>query len=293
MVEEEIIINDQKDLEIFQDIQEKVLKEIHLGIDLKCLEVLDDEEATPDQIEFLKERLNQEILVRLFSMANSVYYGKLRKGEISTFLEAVLRLGTAYTKTFIIASSLFSLISGKRAETLAARSFATSILSRILGQKLGLQNEEVQKAELGGLFFDLGKIVIYIYEAFHRKEPLEERFIDAYHPYLGIEIIKKFELPEYLKGILSPHPFTLHDESFSISAIVDLAYALVDRSFIKSGKLIIRSPLPDKEGLVIHTLGSMISEQFRNLGLGSYMELIPSPLDRELRLQPKAKQDEK
>jgi len=273
--------------------EEKVLREIHLAVDLKCLEVLDNKEATSDQIEFLKEKLSQEILIRLFGMANSVYYGKLRKGEISTFLEVVLRLGMAQTKTFIIASSLFSLVPGKDAEVLSARSFATSILARILGQKLGLRSEEVQKAELGGLFFDVGKIVIYVYQALHSKHPLEERFIETYHPHLGVEIIQKFELPEFLKEIISPHPFGLHDESFSISAIVDLAYALVDRSFNRNGKLIIQSPLPDKEGLVIHTLGSMISDEFSALGMGGYMQLIPSLSDRELRRQAKAKTEEK
>jgi len=134
MGEGDIIIENQKDLELFNDIEEKVLKEVHLGVDLNFLKVLDGEEATPDQIEFLKKKLNQEILVRLFGIANSVYYGKSRKREISTFLEVVLRLGMVYTKTFIIASSLFSLVPGKSADLFAARSFATSILARILGQ---------------------------------------------------------------------------------------------------------------------------------------------------------------
>lgn len=293
MVGEDVIIENQKNSDLFKDIEEKVLKEFHWGVDLKCLEVLDGNETTPDQIELLKEKLSQEILTRLFGMANSVYYGKLRKGEISTFHEVVLRLGMVYTKTFIIASSLFSLVPGKGAEIFAARSFATSILARILGQKLGFRSEEVQKAELGGLFFDVGRIVIYIYQTFHSKQPLEERFIEAYHPYLGVEIIRQFELPEFLKEIISPHPFSLHDESFSISAIVDLAYAIVDRSFIRNEKLIIQSPLPDKEGFVIHTLGSMISDEFSTIGLGRYLELIPSLSDRELRLQARAKSDEK
>jgi putative nucleotidyltransferase with HDIG domain len=290
MVEEEVIIENQKDLELFRDIEEKVLKTIQLGFDLKCLEILDNEEASSDQIELVKEKLNQELLVRLFGMANSVYYGKLRKGEVSTFLEVVLRLGTAYTKTFIIASSLFSLVPGKDGEILSARSFATSILARILGQRLGLKSAEVQKAELGGLFFDVGKIIIYIYQTHHSKKPLEERFTDAYHPLLGVEIIRKFELPEFLKEIISPHPFTLHDESFSISAVVDLAYALVDRSFKRNGNLIIQSPLPDKEGFLIHTLGSMISDEFNAIGLGRYIELIPSLSDRELRRQAKTEE---
>ncbi|MBM4340055.1 MAG: hypothetical protein FJ110_10950 [Deltaproteobacteria bacterium] len=156
-----------------------------------------------------------------------------------------------------------------------------------------MRSEEVQKAELGGLFIDVGKIAVYIYQTFHIKQPLEERFVEAYHPYLGVEIVRKLELPEFFEEIISPHPFSLHDESFSISAIVDLAYALVMRSFIKNGKLIIRSPLPDKEGLTIHTLGSMISDEFSAIGLGRYLELIPSFSDRELRLQAGAKSDEK
>lgn len=53
-----MIVENQKDLELFKDIEEKVLKEIHLGFDLKCLEVLDNKEATSDQIEFLKEKLS-------------------------------------------------------------------------------------------------------------------------------------------------------------------------------------------------------------------------------------------
>jgi hypothetical protein len=66
---------------------------------------------------------------------------------------------------------------------------------------------------------DIGKIVIYIYQSLYSKQTLEERFIEAYHPYLGVEIIRKFELHEVLEEIISPHPFTLNDETFSISAI--------------------------------------------------------------------------
>jgi len=51
---------------------------------------------------------------------------------------------------------------------------------------------------------DIGKIVIYIYQSLYSKQTLEERFIEAYHPYLGVEIIRKFELPEVLEEIIPP-----------------------------------------------------------------------------------------
>src|SRR4030067_2786442 len=58
------------------------LDNIPLEFDFKGLDVLEDEKATPAKIEALKEKLGAMVSTRLFSIANSIYFGKLRSGNI-------------------------------------------------------------------------------------------------------------------------------------------------------------------------------------------------------------------
>ena len=66
-----------------------------------------------------------------------------------------------------------------------------------------------------------------------------------------------------------------------MTAIVDLAHKVVYDSFKKHGKLAIEAPLPDADGYVTSTIGSVLQDQFAALGLAQYIEVIPSPTRRE------------
>lgn len=82
-------------------------------------------------------------------------------------------------------------------------------------------------------------------------------------------------LPKFLIEIISPHPFTFEENELSVAAIVDLAHKVVYDSFKKHGKLVIAGPMPDADGYVTSTIGSVLEDQFAALGLTQYIEVIP------------------
>ena len=123
-----IRVSSEEDLRILTEIEEKVMNQVHLGFDPEVLDILDREETTKSQLESLRERLSKEIVVRLFSLGNSIYYGRLRAGKFSSFSEIILRLGMGPSKIYILALSIFFMNPDKEFTSLAARSFIISIV---------------------------------------------------------------------------------------------------------------------------------------------------------------------
>lgn len=94
-----------------------------------------------------------------------------------------------------------------------------------------------------------------------------------------MKIIKKFKLPEFLKEMISTECLTLEKELISMSGIVSVAYRVVDMSFRRFGnKLVIASPMADPDGTVVYTIGAVIYDTFKAVGLGVYIEIIRQPL---------------
>jgi hypothetical protein len=251
------------------------LDTIPLEFDFKVLDVLEDEKATPPKVEVLKEQLGTMVSMRLFSIANSVHYGKQRSGQITKFIDVVKHLGTETTKTTAIFVALLSLANTEELRTIFARNFATSKLAEMFAAQLGLKGNERSTVTLGGLFVEMGKVIMLLYAG---KESFQypEGFVEKYHPYIGTKVIEKFELPASLIAIVD-HPCLtfIKKDSLDLSAVVDMAHAIVNDSFTKYGKLRIQSPMPDPEGLLYtSTIGSLIKEQFNIMGIGSYIEVL-------------------
>jgi HD-like signal output (HDOD) protein len=278
----QIPVDRETDRELLRDIRDYGLKEIRVGFSSEILTILDDAEAKSSKIETLKDKLDKEIVLRLFAIANSVRYGKLSAGSVHTFFDVVMRLGMTYTKVLITALSIATLSHDAAYEAASARSFATSLLGRLLAQKMRIPEDDVRKVELGGLFFEVGKLVIRLYHAAHPGITASSEFINRFHPYVGIALVEHMEfLPKFLVEIISPHTFMFEEDGLSVTAIIDLAHNIVYDSFKTHGKLMIASPLPDADGYVTSTIGSVLEDQFAALGLGQYLEVIPLPSRRE------------
>jgi len=71
-----------------------------------------------------------------------------------------------------------------------------------------------------------------------------------------------------------------------------MAYRVVDESFYTNGKFIVRSAMPDPEGILYNsTAGSMILSQFQLMGLSKYVRVVPAELTEiEQRLIDKSSQ---
>ena len=270
-----------EDLEILNEIEEKVIKKIDLGFDPHVLEILDEEEITRTQIEPLKDLLSKGVVTRLFGLGNSIYYGRMRAGKFTNFSEIILRLGLGPSKIYILSLALFFLKPGKEFTDLAARSFLISFLGKMLGREMGFGEEDLKKVEMGGLFLKIGKVFMLLYEHAEKKK-LDDDFISRYYPFVGLRVVELFRLPEFLNDVISFSLFRFGENSFSISSIIDLAHSAVDKSFKKFGKFVIQSPMPDGDGVLATSPGFILSNQLDAVGLGSFLEVIPdlSPQQR-------------
>jgi HD-GYP domain-containing protein (c-di-GMP phosphodiesterase class II) len=262
------------------------LDELDLSFDIEELNILDDENAKPRDIEALKENLGATVSTRLFSLANSTHFARISSGKITKFTDVITRLGTEFTRATAIFIVSHELAITDRMKLVIARNFATSKLAEIIAYQMKLSIPDRNTVILGGLFIEIGKLIMLLY-AHNEEIELDEDFIQEYHSSIGIRVIEKFELPVPLKEIIHHSHFTfVKKNSFALSALTDMAYRVVDESFNKHGKLIVESAMPDPDGILYNsTVGSMILSQFQLMGLGAYVQVVPAELtDIEQRL---------
>ena len=269
--------------QILQDIEEKILNNLNLGFDPEVLAVLSEPDASESEIEMLKSKIGDEILARLFGIANSIYFGHLRRGTVDTFYKVVSRLGMESARILIIFLAFAALSKDKEVLTACAKSSATSIVGgKILAEELGLREDDARRVEIGGLFFEIGRVIIALYRSLYRDDyeqaEIGEDFINEYQSYFGLKIVERFNLPDLLKDMISTKFLTLEKELISLSGIVMIAHSMVDLSFRRFGnKLVLSSPMPDPEGKIVHTIGAVIEETFKAAGLGGYIEIHRPP----------------
>jgi HDOD domain len=269
--------------QIILDIEDKILNNVNLGFDPDVLAVLSDPDANESEIELLKSKMGDEILVRLFGIANSAYYGHLKRGTVDTFYKVVSRLGMDFARVLITFLSFAALSKDKEVRIICAKSFATSIIgSRILAKEFGLRDEDARRVEIGGLLLEIGKILIALYRSLYKDEyeqaQIGENFIFQQQSLLGMKFLEKFGLPEFLKDVIYTTCLTLETELISLPGIVITAYSIVDLSFRRfDNKLVLSSPVPDPEGIIVHTIGATIAETFKAVGLGEYIEIKRPP----------------
>lgn len=279
----------EKEAAILSAIEKKVLAGLNLGFDPQVLQVLEDPDAEERRIEMLKTRISEEVLSRLFNVANSVHYGHLRKGKVDNFYQLVSRLGMSFTKTLILILALFALARSRETQTLFARCFAVSVIAgKVLGRELGLREDDAKKVELGGLFCEIGKVVMILYkerylQEWNQMDPPDD-FLDKFNSYFGEQMIEKFKLPDHLRDMIAADHIHLGEELLTLSGILHVARCAVDASFEKSGKLVIHCPMPVMNSTMAVTKGSFIYEQFKAVGIEKYIEIVgrASPTKKSL-----------
>jgi len=267
------------------------LEDINLGFDFSVLDVLDDENAMPSQIEPLKDQLGTVVSARLFIIANSVHYGKVRSGNITKFVDVVKHLGSETTKSTAIFIALRSLAKSEELRIIFARNFATSKISDIIARFIGLKGNIRSTVALGGLFIEMGKVFMMLY-ADKEQIVLEEDFIEQHYRRVGAKVIERFKLPEPLIEIVDHTYFTFEKKaSLSLSAVVHMAHAVVDESFRKYGRLVVQSMMPDPEGIIYSsTIGATLAGQFQSMELGEYIKVVPGEFtEQEMRLLEQSK----
>lgn len=265
-------------LSILDMIEEKMLDAKTLGFSPEVLAILDNVEASNNEIEMLKFRIGQDILMRIFNVANSAYYGSLKKGNLHTFYEVVTRLGMSHTKALIIiiAQQLLAR-DDEEIEAIFARSIASSVIGKILAQQFGMREDIAKKVELGGLFSEIGRMIIHVYKKLHapNDERIDEKFIEKYHPYLTERIIDAFGLPAYLKTIIFCQGFAVEANYITLAGVTQFAVYFVAESFSKFNNHLVIEPhvLPAGQDQTA-SLDHIIEDQFNAVGLGKYLRIV-------------------
>jgi HD-like signal output (HDOD) protein len=242
---------------------------------------LDDINASQRDIETVGLTIGSEVSLRLFAIANSAYYGSLRRGNIGSFYDVVNCLGTHQTKALIIALSNSS--QGKQdqeVETIFARSYATSIMAMILAGQIGYREDAQKKAEMGGLFMECGRKMMILYKKMHAHDPdiLNDEFIESYHPYLGEKIVRRYGLPDYIKTVILARNLIMEENNLSLAGVVHLAYDSVRESFRNNdNRLVIKCQIPRPATDVTRTIEAIVTEKFRAVGLEKYLHIIKIP----------------
>jgi len=263
---------ESNDSELIATIEEYMGNDENSGVDIRIFEILDNVEASESQLASIEKMIDVKIALRLRNMADSAYFGQMRQRKVNTFFDVVTSLGTNPVKLFIVAMALHTKL-GEKNYLFEIESIATSLFARIIAQQMGFNDAARERAEIGGLFLNIGKIAVAIYEHAH-KVKIEPSFIEKYHRKLASTIIEKFALPEYLNDIVQEDMLVLHKNSFSVQGIVFLAHALVEKLIDEQG-LKIKSQVPDMDDNLRVTLSSYISDYFNLIGMGKYLKIIP------------------
>jgi len=265
-------------LELLDEMEARMLEEETLGFSPEVFSVLDNVEASENDIEMLKYRMSHDILISLFNIAGSAYYGSLQKGGIHTFSEVVTRLGMNHTKAMIIMLAMHLLSKNDEAiEVIFARSFAASVIGKILAHQVGMREDAAKNVELGCLFSDIGRMVISLYKKMHAPddERIDENFIGKYHVYLTERIIDTFSLPEYLNTMIFHEGIVVEGSYITQSGVMRLAVQYVYDSFSRNHNRLVIEPLvpPSGQDQTI-SLDHIIEDQFRAVGLEKYLRIL-------------------
>lgn len=240
--------------------------------------ILDDVNIGRRELDLVQRKISESVWLRLQSIAGSVYSGNIRRGEVSSFYEVVSRLGTQKTKILIMMmGAQQSALADREVESIFARNFSTSVMANVLAQQFGFREESAQRAELGGLFLGIGRLVMVLYRKAMAHEALEidDGFIDAYHRFMAAKIIKRFALPDFLTTIITAQSVLFEENTISLPGVVYLARDMVRSSFQKYGnRLVIRCNIPRPATDVSRTIEAIVRDKFRAAGLEKYLVIL-------------------
>jgi len=276
----------EADASILQEV-EKQLDSMRLGFTLSAEDqaVLDQPHlASKHRILELEDRLPVDVRNELFRIANSPLYAKAGMQKASDFWEVTAVLGLENIKAYIFSSALFGMAAAnKDILELKNKSLATAGLSMaIMHNVLGFDRTITPKVQLCALVSEFGKIPFFMYRQKHADdhaitELITEDFINVHHGKLGLLMVEKFSLPDFLKDLFNKKSLIFFEDAheFSITTIVRMVKLLVRDSLKHHGKLVLTSIVADQYGVVSGSVGTEIQMFFDSLGIGQLVEIIP------------------
>jgi putative nucleotidyltransferase with HDIG domain len=225
----------------------------------KVMQLIESETATAEEMAKIVAS-DPAVAARVLKISNSSFYGCQR--QIQTLSHAIMILGFSTLKSLVVAASVKQVYKpfGLTEKMLWEHSFGAGLAARIIANITQLVNEE--EAFLGGLFHDIGKIIMntldsqqfqsVMQKCYNDKISFQEAEQQVYsytHAEAGGMVIKKWNFPDILmNAVLSHHSFDFAEDEdpyqIKLSCVVGLANIFCHKLGIG-----VREP---EEDLVVH-----------------------------------------
>ncbi len=225
----------------------------------KVMQLVESETSTAEDMARVVAS-DPAVAARVLKISNSSFYGCQR--QIQTLSHAIMILGFSTLKSLVVAASVKQVYKpfGLTEKMLWEHSFGAGLAASIIASNTRQVNGE--EAFLGGLFHDIGKIIMNILDSqqfqlvmqkcYNEKISFQEAEQQVYpytHAEVGGLVIKKWNFPTVLmNAILQHHSFDFgeHEDPYQvqISCVVGLANLFCHKAGIG-----VREP---EEALVLH-----------------------------------------
>lgn len=205
---------------------------------MKVMQLIENESASAEELARVVAS-DPAVAARILKISNSSFYGCQR--QIQTLSHAIVVLGFATLKSLVVAASVKQVYQpyGLTEKMLWEHSFGAGLASRIIAQETRMASEE--EAFLGGLFHDIGKIIMNTMNRQQFQDVMQRCYNDGIafedaerqvYPYTHAEVgglvIKKWNFPDMLMHVALNHhtfQFTGDEEPYQVNltCIVGLA----------------------------------------------------------------------
>ena len=228
----------------------------------KVMQLIESENATAEELSKIVAS-DPAVAARVLKISNSSYYGCQR--QIQTLSHAIVVLGFATLKSLIVAASVKQVYQpyGLTEKMLWEHSFGAGLAARIIAKETRFASEE--EAFLGGLFHDIGKIILNSMNSRQFQDVMQrcyndglsfevaERQVYSYtHSEVGGLVIKKWNFPDMLMhAVLNHHSFDFGEETDTFQINLTCVVGLADMFCHKIG-IGIREPEDELD--LLHTV---------------------------------------
>lgn len=189
----------------------------------KVMQLLESENASAEELAKVVAS-DPAVAARVLKISNSSFYGCQR--QIQTLSHAIVVLGFTTLKSLVVAASVKQVYKpyGLTEKMLWEHSFGAGLAARIIARRTRAANEE--EAFLGGLFHDIGKIIMNNMDSQQFQIVMQkcyndqisfaeaERQVYSYtHSEVGGLVIKKWNFPDILMyAVLKHHSFDFAED---------------------------------------------------------------------------------
>ena len=204
----------------------------------KVMQLIESENASAEELAKVVAS-DPAVAARVLKISNSSFYGCQR--QIQTLSHAIVVLGFSTLKSLVVAASVKQVYKpyGLTEKMLWEHSFGAGLAARIIAKETRAANEE--EAFLGGLFHDIGKIIMNNMDSQQFQAAMQkcyndqvsfseaERQVYSYtHSEVGALVIKKWNFPDILMhAVLKHHSFDFAEDEdayqIRLACVVGLA----------------------------------------------------------------------